>query len=195
MNQLGKVLYTSRSFWIFKLFYMGIATLLLVNQYFQTFFDPTFLKNFDSSFSSVIAFHIKYPEELLIYLFTIFFPAVYYSFFRSLRFHENAIIMNRGLPFFNRVLFYKDIDSFKVIHPKYLMGVKRADCNEEFIFTIKDHDRAIAIFDQHEIKGDLGDSTYKSTVSTSKKLLLFFLCFSVVMFCIQHFGVIRYLIR
>lgn len=194
-EDLGKKLYTSRSFWIFKILYLSVAALLLFNLLLQTFYDPTFVNNFNGTFSDVLSFHLKYPQEIIIYILTIFFPALYYSFFRSLRFYETAIIMNRGLPYFNRVLPYNSIDSYKLIHPKYLMGVKRSDCNDEFVFTIKDHDRAIAIFDQHGIKGDLGNTTYQNTVTTSKKLLVFFLGFSALMFIVQYFGLVGYFLR
>lgn len=187
MEDLGKKLYKSTALKEFKLLYLNIAALLLLNLTLQT---PG-----EFSFKNVVNFHIQYPEDFLVYCATILFPAIYYSFIRGIVFCENGMIINRGLPFFNRSLPYKSVSKYKIIHPKFLMGIKRSDIEEEFVFTIRDIDRAVAILDQHNIPGDLGKETLERTMTVNKKLVIIFIAFGVVMFFIQYFGGIRQLLR
>jgi hypothetical protein len=191
----GKRLYKSSALKQFMWIYISIALLLLLNLTLQTMSDPLFVKSFKNTFSDVVSFHVKYPQDFLTYILTIFIPAIYYSFIRGIVFYEQGMRINRGFPFFNRSLAYKDIEQYKVIHPKFLMGVKRKDIGEEFIFTVKDVDRVIAIFDQHNIKGELGDEAFKKTLSVNKKLVIFFISFSILMFFIQYFGVVGKIFR
>lgn len=191
----GKKLYKSGALKQFIWVYLSIALLLLVNLTFQTLGDPTFEKSFESSFSDIVNFHIRYPEDFFTYLFTIFIPAIYYSFIRGINFYEEGMTINRGLPFFNRSINYKDIEEYKVVHPKFLMSVKRRDIEDEFYFTIKDVDRVVAIFDQHNIKGRLGKEEFNNTMTVNKKLIIFFVSFSILMFFVQYFGLIGKIFR
>lgn len=191
----GKKLYKSSALKQFRWIYISIAILLLGNLTLQTMSDPLFIKSSDNTFSDIVMFHVRYPQDFFIYILTILFPSIYYSFIRGIVFYEQGMRINRGFPFFNRELSYRDIEQYKVIHPKFLMGVKRKDIGEEFIFTVKDIDRVIAIFDQQNIKGELGDETFKRTLSVNKKLLIFFISFSVLMFFIQYFGIVGRLFR
>ena len=109
MDSLGKRLYKSTALKEFKLVYMGIAALLLVNLVLQTYSNTLFVENFAKSFSGVVDFHLKYPEDFLIYCFTILFPAIYYSFIRGIVFYEKGMTINRGFPFFNRSFLYSNI--------------------------------------------------------------------------------------
>jgi len=191
----GKVLYKSKALKQFRWVYLSIAILLLGNLILQTLSDPIFMKTFTNSFKDLVLFHVKYPEDFITYVLTILIPAIYYSFVRGIVFFENGMSINRGLPFFNRSISYKDVETYKVIHPSFLMGVKRKDTDEEFIFTIKDIDRVIAIFDQHNITGKLGDEEFKNTLSVNKKLVIFFISFSVLMFFVQYFGLVGKVFR
>lgn len=191
----GKKLYKSGALKQFKWVYLSIALLLLINLTFQTLTDPLFEKTFTKNFAGIISFHIKYPEDFFTYILTIFFPAIYYSFIRGINFYEEGMVINRGFPFFNRSIPYKDIEEYKVVHPKFLMSVKRKDIDEEFYFTIKDVDRVVAIFDQHNIKGHLGKEEFNQTMTVNKKLIIFFVGFSIFMFFIQYFGVIGKIFR
>ena len=195
MEDLGKKLYKSSALKEFKLIYLGIASVLLVNLGLQTLGDAYFLEHFEPNFSGVVAFHLRYPEDFLIYLFTILFPAIYYSFIRGILFCENGMVINRGLPFFNRSVLYRNISEYKVIHPKFLMAVKRSDIDEEFVFTIRNIDRVIAILDQRGIKGRLGKEALAKTMTVNKKLLLVFIGFGLVLFVVQHLGGIGRLLR
>ncbi len=195
MDSLGKRLYKSTALKEFKLVYMGIAALLLVNLVLQTYSNTLFVENFAKSFSGVVDFHLKYPEDFLIYCFTILFPAIYYSFIRGIVFYEKGMTINRGFPFFNRSFLYSNISKFKIIHPKYLMGVKRSDIDEEFVFTIRNIDRVVAILDQQNISGSLGKEKLEKTMTVNKKLVIFFALFGTLLFVIQHFGGFAKLLR
>ncbi|MCO4755362.1 MAG: hypothetical protein KC478_12845 [Bacteriovoracaceae bacterium] len=195
MEELGKKLYKSTALKEFKLLYLNIAGLLLFNLVLQTLGNPVFEEQFSSNAMGVINYHLKYPEDFLIYCLTILFPAIYYSFIRGIVFCENGMIINRGFPFFNRNVLYKNISRYKIIHPKYLMGVKRSDIEEEFVFTIRNIDRVVAILDQHHIPGDLGRETLEKTMTVNKKLVVFFIFFGTVMFFIQYFGGFSQLLR
>tara|TARA_B100000212_G_scaffold341655_1_gene325490 strand:+ start:1349 stop:1936 length:588 start_codon:yes stop_codon:yes gene_type:complete len=195
MDSLGKRLYKSTALKEFKLVYMGIAALLLVNLVLQTYSNTLFVENFAKSFSGVVDFHLKYPEDFLIYCFTILFPAIYYSFIRGIVFYEKGMTINRGFPFFNRSFLYSNISKYKIIHPKYLMGVKRSDIDEEFVFTIRNIDRVVAILDQQNISGSLGKEKLEKTMTVNKKLVIFFALFGTVLFVIQHFGGFAKLLR
>tara|TARA_Y100001936_G_C16028549_1_gene644058 strand:- start:523 stop:1110 length:588 start_codon:yes stop_codon:yes gene_type:complete len=195
MDSLGKRLYKSTALKEFKLVYMGIAALLLVNLVLQTYSNTLFVENFAKSFSGVVDFHLKYPEDFLIYCFTILFPAIYYSFIRGIVFYEKGMTINRGFPFFNRSFLYSNISKYKIIHPKYLMGVKRSDIDEEFVFTIRNIDRVVAILDQQNISGSLGKEKLEKTMTVNKKLVIFFALFGTLLFVIQHFGGFAKLLR
>lgn len=195
MDSLGKRLYKSTALKEFKLVYMGIAALLLVNLVLQTYSNTLFVENFAKSFSGVVDFHLKYPEDFLIYCFTILFPAIYYSFIRGIVFYEKGMTINRGFPFFNRSFLYSNISKYKIIHPKYLMGVKRSDIDEEFVFTIRNIDRVVAILDQQNISVSLGKEKLEKTMTVNKKLVIFFALFGTLLFVIQHFGGFAKLLR
>ncbi len=119
---LGKKLYKSTALKQFKAVYLGIALFLLGNLLLQTLGDPTFKSDFERSSSGVVAFHYRYPEDFFLYLVTIFVPSIYYSFIRGIVFCENGLIINRGFPFFNRSVLYKNICSYRVIHRQIFHG-------------------------------------------------------------------------
>ncbi|MBC74950.1 MAG: hypothetical protein CME64_02955 [Halobacteriovoraceae bacterium] len=195
MESLGKRLYKSTALKEFKVLYMGIAGILLTNLVLQTYSNPLFTEKFQKTFSGVVDFHIKYPEDFLVYCFTILFPAIYYSFIRGIVFYEKGMTINRGFPFFNRSFLYSNISKYKIIHPKYLMGVKRSDIDEEFVFTIRNIDRVVAILDQQNIPGNLGKEKLEKAMTVNKKLVVFFVLFGTVLFVVQHFGGFAKLLR
>jgi len=194
-SDLGKKLYKSTALKQFKAVYLGIAIFLLGNLLLQTLGDPTFKAEFEQTFSGVVAFHLRYPEDFFLYLVTIFIPSIYYSFIRGIVFCENGLIINRGFPFFNRSVLYQNICAYRVIHRKYLMGVKRSDIDEEFVFTIRDIDRVIAIFDQHNIEGELGKESLKKKSPLGKRVIITFVLFGAAMAIVQYFGGLGRLLR
>lgn len=195
MESLGKKLYKSTALRAFKATYLSIAFVLLANLVLQTLGDSFFLERFEASFMGVVRYHINYPEDFLIYCATILFPAIYYSFIRGIVFYQHGMVINRGLPFFNRSVPYKNISAYKVIHPKFLMAIRRSDIDEEFVFTIRNIDRVIAILDQHNISGDLGKEHLAKTMTVNKKLMIIFIVFGIALFIFQHFGGIARLLR
>src|SRR5690606_10778287 len=100
--------------WPLRLLVLVVFLIFLFNLYAQPVNDPNFVKWNDKSLIGIIKFHWFYPEEFVSFLVTVFLPAVYYGLIRSIRFFENGIIINRGLPFFNRVIFYTQIKSYKI---------------------------------------------------------------------------------
>ena len=75
------------------------------------------------------------------------------------------------------------------------MAVKRSDIDEEFVFTIRDIDRVIAIFDQHNIEGKLGKESLKKNSPLGKRVIITFVLFGVAMAIAQYFGGLGRLLR
>lgn len=197
--KIGKRLYRSTALPHFKLVFILIAVWVFINLYFKTFSDPDFIARGGIELKDVFQFHYVYPTQFIGFFFGTLIPAIYYAFFRGIVFFEDGIVINRGIPFFNHCVKYSDIESFKVIHPKYLMSVKRKDVGEELLFTIKEIDRAIAIFDQHNIKGDLGTSDLAKSITVSRKAVIISVIFGVIVSILQYTGIMieinRYLFR
>ncbi|MBT4722173.1 hypothetical protein HOB30_00255 [Candidatus Falkowbacteria bacterium] len=177
-----------------KLISVVISCILLLNLYFQTTSDPLFQKIGKSGFEAILSFHFKYPEGLILYALTIFLPALYFGFIRGVRFHENGVIINRGLPFFNMMIPYDVIERFEIIDQKYYMAIFRKDTEDEYMFTINDIDRVLAIFDQHHIKGDLGQRS-KPDKSAHLKLVLFFMLAGILLAIFQYSGFLNQVLR
>lgn len=196
---IGKKLYRSTALGHFKLAFMLIAVWVFFNLYYKTYSDPDFLALADLSLQGVIKFHLKYPVQVIGFLLGTFFPAIYYAFVRGIIFYEDGMVINRGLPFVNHCVKYKDIECFKIIHSKYLMSLKRKDVQEELLFTIRDIDRVIAIFDQHGIQGELKSQFDEKNLSINKKSIILFLLFGIIVSALQYSGIIisinRYLFR
>lgn len=191
---LGKKLYKTTALFSIKVMSVMTSVVLLLNLYFQTYNDIVFTKQNVSGFKSILEFNLFYPEELIIYLLFILFPCAYYGFIRGAIFYENGVVINRGLPFFNTTVLYKNISKYEIIHPKYFMSVKNRETEDEILFSINSVDRVVAIFDQNNINGIL-ESTIKKDFKTHKKLILFFVLSGVIVGFIQYSGVIRELFR
>ncbi len=190
----GKKLYGSTSMPSIKVMAFTISFVLLLNLYYQTFNDPIFIQSGSASFSSVVDFHVFYPEDLILYILTILIPSIYYGFIRGVRFYDSGILINKGLPFFNTFINYSDIKNFEIINKKHFVSIKLKDTEDEFMFTVNSIDRVLAIFDQQHISGDLGAKA-KSDSSAHKKLVLIFLVFGIIFALIQHFGLMRFIFR
>lgn len=192
--ELGKRLYKSTALRTLKVTAIAMNVVVLLNLYFQTINDQLFLSRADHSLKGVWNFHLFYPEELIIYLIFILFPSIYYGFIRGVSFFENGIVINRGLPFFKYVIPFNEIESFEVIHPKFLMAIKHKNTEDDILFSIRHIDRAVAILDQHGVKGDLGRKL-KGDWNSRKKLVLFFIIAGGLMALIQYSGIIREIFR
>jgi hypothetical protein len=97
---------------------------------------------------SFLTYIFRYPSDFFSYLAFIVMPALYYGFIRGLNFYEKGMIINRGLPFFNRILFYENIEQFRVVNEKYLLAIKLKATGDEILFTVSRMDRTLAILDQ-----------------------------------------------
>ena len=191
---LGKKVYQSRAIGSVRLTIILLSFILFLNLLSQTLSDPHFLEMGDKSLRAILSFHWFYPEELITYIITILIPTFYYSFIRGVRFFEKGMIYNKGLPFFNTTILYKNIEKYEVIHPKYLLSVTEKETDETHMFSISQLDRVLAILDQSGIKGDLGTSTNKDH-KAKMKLIMFFFIFGVLAALIQYFGLVRYIFR
>lgn len=194
-----KLLYRSTSIFTVKVLALMIPLVLGLNLYFQTYSSKafnTFIENKElmANFESVWIFHKMYPHELIFYIITICIPAIYYGFIRGVRFYEDKVIINRGLPFFNMEIPFEDIGKFEIIHPKFFLSITRKDTEDEILFTVNNVDRVLALLDQHNIKGQLGKGLRKDG-GTHKKLILFFLIVGSLMAFVQYFGVIRFIFQ
>lgn len=191
---LGRKLYHSTSMPSIKVMAVLIASVLLLNLFFQTLSDPTFIKEGKGSFEEIFNFHLFYPEEFIIYLFTILFPAIYYGFIRGVSFYENGVVINRGLPFFSLTINYDSIKKYEIINRKYFMSITSKETEDDYMFTINDMDRVLAILDQHHISGDLGKKA-TSDQAAHKKLVLFFIIVGILVSLLQYSGLIGQLFR
>jgi hypothetical protein len=197
--KIGKKLYRSTALIEFKIIFLSIASWVLINLYFKTYSDPDFIAGGYNSFDDVVQFHMIYPAQFIGFIIGTLIPTLYYSFIRGIVFFETGVVINRGVPFFNQSVNYSDIESFKIVHPRFLISIKRKDIHEETLFTIRDVDRVVAIFDQHAIQADLGAVVDESRRSVSRKLILSFIIFGTVVSILQYTGVMieinRYLFR
>jgi hypothetical protein len=191
---LGKKLYQSSAMPSIKAMALMISIVLFLNLYFQTFNDPVFIKSGLYLFEDVVKFHLFYPEEFIIYVLTILLPAIYYGFIRGVRFYEKGIIINKGLPFFNMTVPFELIEKFEVINQKHFMSITRKDTEDDYMFSVNQIDRVLAILDQNHITGDLG-RTARGDHSAHKKLILFFLIIGILISLLQYSGFIRQLFR
>lgn len=194
-NTLGKKLYKSTALPSIKLVALMMILILFLNLYYQTFNDPYFMKLDQEGFKEVMAYHFKYPHELLVWLFTIFLPALYYGFFRGATFYENGLIINKGLPLFNMVTLYKNIEKYEIVGQKHFMSITRSDTQDDYLFTVKDVDRVLAILDQNHIQGKLSPDNDPKSTSAQAKLGFIFLGVGVIFAIIQYSGFIRELFR
>ena len=193
--ELGKKLYKSRALPSAKIFLLMVCVGLFVNLYYATLSDPIFIKRGLEGPKGVWSFLLMYPEELITFILFVLAPSIYYGFIRGITFFEEGIVINRGLPFFNHCVRYKHIKEYRMVNPRYLMSVVRKDTEDEILFTICDQDRAVAIMDQQEISGKLGSEDYATTMSAHKKFFIFVIFFGLVVFCIQHYGILGMIFR
>ena len=180
MKNLGKRVYKTKSTRTIKSLALVSIVVLISNLYLQTFHDPTFLKHFNGTFSDVWRFHIRYPYDLLSYLFFILGPSIYYGFIRGNKFYENGVVLNRGLPWYNRVVPYSDIKSFEVIHATLMVAIKLKHSEKKYVFGVSDVDRVLSIFDKNNVSGDLEDQdTIKLTINSMIMIFFLLMGFSV----------------
>lgn len=192
--ELGKKVYRSTAIGTIKLMALLVIVVLFINLYLSTFNDPEFSTWVSKSLMDVAKFHLQYPYDILSFIFFILGPCHYYGFVRGVSFYENGMIINKGLPFFNVKVPYKEIERYEIIHSRLFISIKRRDTGEDILFSVNDVDRAISIFDQNNIQGDLSNHA-KETVSVHTKLVLFFIVIGVAVMLGQSLGLSRFLFR
>lgn len=190
--QLGKKLYKTTQISQLRWILFFVVCFLFFNLYQSTFSDHQFQKLGFSSFSDVWSFHFLYPEEAIIFVFIVLCPFFYYSFIRGTNFYENGISLNRGLPYFNHTIWFKNVESFRIIHPKHLVAIQRKK-GDELLILSSEIEMIIAILDQQGIKGNLKESEYAKALSTQKYFLAFIFLISIVILLLQRFGIFKLL--
>lgn len=198
---LGKRLYHSTSIASLKLLCVFIFGILFANLNYQTTARESFKEFIKqkglqdlSKFSQVLEYHLTYPEEYIFFVLALFLPLFYYGFIRGVTFYENGIRVNKGLPFFNTIVLYNQIEKFELIHARYFISITQKDTGDDILFTVNDADRALAILDQNGISGDLGIKA-KEDSGAHIKLFLFFVISGIVVALIQYSDFIRVLFR
>ncbi|MBD65826.1 MAG: hypothetical protein CME62_11505 [Halobacteriovoraceae bacterium] len=175
---LGKKVYRSTAIATIKMMAIAIIVGLFFNLYWQTFYDPEIASLSNPTFNDLIQFHLRHPYDLLSYIFFILIPCIYFGFMRGVNFYENGIYINRGLPFYNTIVFYENIERYEIVQQNLFMSVKRKKEGDEIFFSINNVDRAIAIFDQHEVPGDLVSKS-RIPINMNSKVLVFILTVGV----------------
>lgn len=179
----GVRLYKSSSAIFFKIVVLIFFSAFTLYFLLSTFSDIHYLQS-DLSFFS---YYYKYPRRFITYVITVFIPSYYYSFVRGIVFYENGIQINRGLPFFNLFLSYNKIKSYRVIHPKFLMSVVTKSGAGEILFTLRDTEQAIAIFDQYGLEGSFSEDNLNTVKHSQRKFIVVIIIFTVLLYMIQHY--------
>lgn len=180
MIAFGNKIYKSKSTKIIKALAIISSVFLLLNLYFQTFHDPLFSKQYSGTFVDVLKFHLKYPYDLLSYIFFILLPSLYYCFIRGNTFYENVVVINRGFPFYNRAIDYNEIQNFEIIHARLMVAIKLKKSSTKYVFGVSDVDRVLSIFDKNSVPGDLEDQhTIKLTINSMVMIFIMLMALSV----------------
>ena len=120
---------------------------------------------------------------------------MYYSFIRKTVFYEDGVSINRGLPFYNNFVAYKDIASYEIIHSKLMIAIKLKETSEEIVFGVNDEDRVLSLFDKAGISGDL-KTKYSIKFSINSLIMFFFILMGISVALGQtSLGLSRFLFR
>lgn len=195
---IGKRLYKTSMLNLFRLLVLAVVIFFFNDFYLETITAPKFQemlielpnKSFISRILTFFKYHYTYPRDLISFLGTIMVPALYYAFIRGVRFHEKAFVFNRGIPFLNHTINYADVKRYKLFHPKYAISMHLHN-GDSFVIADNSVERVIAILDQQNIAGDLGDD-YAKIFTNFKRVVIFVLCFTVLLFLIRKLGNFTY---
>lgn len=190
---LGKKVYKTSMLWAFKFIVIALVLFFFNDFYLDTITDDRFADMISKSGSSgkrildFFAFTTKYPGDLISFILMIMVPALYFGFIRGVRFHERAIVFNRGIPFMRQIVFYEDIKTYKLLHPKLAISIhsKKGDA---FVVADEHIERAIAILDQHNIQGDLAQDEFVKLLGNYKNLIVFIGTFIIVLYAVRKLG-------
>ncbi len=194
----GKRLYKTSMLNLFRLMVLAVVVFFFNDFYLETITASKFQamlidlpnKTFIGRILTFFNYHYTYPGDFFAFLGTIILPATYYAFIRGVRFHEKAFAFNRGIPFLNHTINYEDVKRYKLFHPKYAISMHLHN-GDSFVIADNSVERVIAILDQHNIPGDLGDDYAKIFVNF-KRVVIFVLSFTVLLFIIRKLGNFSY---
>lgn len=182
MKKFGKKVYKTKSTSTIKSLAVLSIVVLIINLYYQTFNDPIFMTKYNGSFEDVMKFHLRYPYDILSYLFFILLPSIYYGFIRGNTFYENVVVLNRGFPWYNVIIPYEKIETFEIIHGKLMVAIKLKESKQKYVFGVSDVDRVISLFDKNSVSGDLEDQdTIKLTINSIIMIFFIVMGFSVAL--------------
>jgi hypothetical protein len=195
---LGKRLYKTSMLNLFRLMVLAVVIFFFSDFYLETITAPKFqamlleLPNntFMARLLTFFKYLLMYPQDFFAFLGTIIVPAFYYAFIRGVRFHEKAFAFNRGIPFLNHIIKYEDVKRYKLFHPKYAISMHLHN-GDSFVIADNSVERVIAILDQQNIPGDLGDD-YAKLFTNFKRVVIFVLCFTLLLFLIRKLGNFNY---
>lgn len=184
---MGKKLYKTSMILVFKLIVLSVVIFFFNSFYLETFSNPKFDIEKGRSILDILNFHYRYPEDFIRYFFIIIIPAIYYSFFRGISFHEKGFAYNRGLPFMNRTVNYQNVANYKLLHPNLALSIH---CKNGDVFLVADNslERVIAILDQQNIPGNLAPDEFVKMITSYRKFLLIVLGVSFSLFVLRKLG-------
>jgi hypothetical protein len=185
---LGKKLYRTSMPNIFRLVIMAVMIAFINDFYLQTLTYENYRSVGSFRFLDVLQYHMMYPVGAIMFFCLIILPAFYYTLIRGTRFHEKGFVVNRGVPFLNKVFLYEEIKSYKLIHPKKAISVHRRK-GPVFLIADNDIERVIAILDQHNIPGDLTQDEYVKLALSYKRFFAIIVGSIIFMFFLKKFGI------
>lgn len=188
---LGKRLYKTSMLNIFRLIVLSVTVFFFNNFYLETFTYENFQAVGRFRILDVIEYHYRYPSEFITFFILIFGPAVYYSLIRGARFHEKGFVINKGVPFWNKVCRYEDVSKYKLLHPDLSLSIHMKNGD---VFVVLDNNvkRVLAILDQHNIQGDLAHEDFVRLISSARRIVMILVSVTIMLFIIKKTGIFKF---
>jgi hypothetical protein len=184
---MGKKIYKTSMLNIFRLIVLAIVIFFINDLYLSSLTHEKFLLESRFRIMDVFSYHYRYPSGLITFFFLIIVPAIYYAFIRGVRFYEKGFVFNHGIPFLNRKISYDEVNSYKLLHPKYAISLFTKS-NEVFVIADDDMQRVIAILDQHNIPGDFARDDYAKLITNYRTFIFVVLGFTTLLFILKKLG-------
>lgn len=184
---LGKRLYKTGMLNIFRVIILALVVFFLNDFILDTYTYDNFIADGRYKIINVIEYHYKYPYEFITLFFLLLAPAFYYSLVRGARFFEKGFSINFGFPFMNKTVLYGDVKNYKLLHPKNVLTIHTKD-SELYLVVDNNIERVIAILDQHNIQGDLGQSDFAKLINTARKFFIWGVSFFIAIFVLKKLG-------
>ncbi|HXH74802.1 MAG TPA: hypothetical protein VNJ08_07535 [Bacteriovoracaceae bacterium] len=172
---------------IFRLIVLAIVIFFINDFYLDTFTHEHFQREARFKIVDVANYHMQYPRELVTFFCLIIMPAIYYAFIRGVKFHERGFVFNHGLPFLNKTIPYEEVKTYKLLHPKYAISIITKS-GDAFVVADNSTERVIAILDQQNIRGDLGQDDFTKLIVNYRKFLYLVLSFTAFLFVLKKLG-------